>query len=77
MTASRVEVTSLVRLLDHVLEESASEFGRLHWHSLIRNLSTFNKTVSSPHNLIGMMRRPVIVFKIQRDQDLGVLDRVA
>ncbi|MDQ3654196.1 MAG: DinB family protein [Chloroflexota bacterium] len=30
----------LVHLLDHTLEESASEFGWDHWHSLIRNLST-------------------------------------
>jgi uncharacterized damage-inducible protein DinB len=40
MTESRVEVESLVRLLDHILEEQASEFGWNHWHSLIRNLST-------------------------------------
>lgn len=32
-----------MRLLDHVLEEQASEFGRLHWHSLIRNLSTVRR----------------------------------
>lgn len=40
MTASNVEVASLVRLLDHVLEERSSDFGPDHWHSLIRNLST-------------------------------------
>jgi hypothetical protein len=40
MTRSRIEVESLVRQLDHILEEHASEFGRDHWHSLIRNLST-------------------------------------
>jgi uncharacterized damage-inducible protein DinB len=40
MTESRVEVDTLVRLLDHILEEQASEFGWDHWHSLIRNLST-------------------------------------
>lgn len=40
MTVSRVEVESYVRLLDHILEEKASEFGADHWHSLIRNLST-------------------------------------
>lgn len=40
MAESNVVVASLVQLLDHVFEEDASEFGRLHWHSLIRNLST-------------------------------------
>jgi hypothetical protein len=40
MASANPEVASLVRLLDHLLEETASEFGRNHWHSLIRNLST-------------------------------------
>jgi hypothetical protein len=40
MTASRTEVDSLVRLLDHTMDESAAEFGWDHWHSLARNLST-------------------------------------
>ncbi len=40
MTRSRVEVASLVGQLDRMLDEHDSEFGRLHWHSLIRNLST-------------------------------------
>jgi uncharacterized damage-inducible protein DinB len=26
--------------LDHIVEEHDTEFGRLHWHSLMRNLST-------------------------------------
>lgn len=40
MTQSRVEVASLVGQLDRMFEETTEEFGRLHWHSLIRNLST-------------------------------------
>ena len=40
MTASRTEVDTLVRLLDHTMDESAAEFGWDHWHSLARNLST-------------------------------------
>jgi uncharacterized damage-inducible protein DinB len=38
MTAGRTEVETLVRLLDHTLEESAAEFGWDHWHSLLWNL---------------------------------------
>jgi len=40
MTAPRTQVDALVLLLDHTLEEDASEFGWDHWNSLIRNLST-------------------------------------
>lgn len=37
---SRAAVNELMTLFDHVLEETASQFGWDHWHSLIRNLST-------------------------------------
>lgn len=40
MTSDRVQVDTLLLLLDHTLEESAAEFGWDHWHSLIRNLAT-------------------------------------
>jgi len=40
MTSDRAQVDTLLVLIDHTLEESASDFGWDHWHSLIRNLST-------------------------------------
>jgi uncharacterized damage-inducible protein DinB len=40
MTRAQMEVMTLVGQLDRALEEDAAEYGRLHWHSLIRNLST-------------------------------------
>jgi uncharacterized damage-inducible protein DinB len=40
MSATRIEVDTYVKLLDHIMEEHASAFGADHWHSLARNLST-------------------------------------
>ncbi len=40
MSASRTEVETWLRMLDHMFEETGEEFGRLHWHSFLRNLST-------------------------------------
>lgn len=40
MAGSRIEVETYLRLLDHILEETPSEYGPDHWHSLMRNLST-------------------------------------
>lgn len=40
MTSDRAQVETLLILLDHTLEESATEYGWDHWHSLVRNLAT-------------------------------------
>ncbi|MGN6484306.1 MAG: DinB family protein [Thermomicrobiales bacterium] len=40
MASDRAQVDTLLVLIDHTLEESATEFGWDHWHSLVRNLST-------------------------------------
>jgi uncharacterized damage-inducible protein DinB len=40
MTASTAQVETLLGQFDRVLEERTEEYGRLHWHSLIRNLET-------------------------------------
>ena len=39
MVSERTAVEELVRLLDHVLEETQAEFGYDHWHSITWNLA--------------------------------------